>query len=86
MLPVWLVACGVCAVVAAVASPTLGNVLGFALGWGVFAVALWWTLATVRTYRAGEQAQSPKAILDARLANGEISIDEYHQLRDALTR
>jgi membrane protein implicated in regulation of membrane protease activity len=83
-LPVWLIASGICAVVAAVGSPTWADAVAFAFGWGVFAIALWWTLDTVRKYRAGERAKDPRAILDERLASGEVSVEEYRERRQAL--
>jgi uncharacterized membrane protein len=82
--PLWLLATVIFAVVAAVASPTWQEAVYFAFSWGLFALGLWWFLATVRTYRAGERAESPQAILDARLARGEITIDEYRRLKDAM--
>ena len=86
VFPVWVVASTGCAAVAAVTSVTWAEAVTFAFGWGLFAVALWWTLDTVRAYIWGQQADSPEAILKARLARGEISTEEYERLRDTLTQ
>jgi len=83
-VPLWLLASVTFGVIAAVASPTWQDAVFFAFSWGLFVWALWWALATVRTYRAGERAQSPEAILDARLAKGEITMDEYQRLKEAM--
>ena len=85
-LPLWFLASAIFAVVAAVASPTWQDAVLFAFSWGLFAIALWWAAATVRTYRVGERAQAPEAVLDARLASGEITIDEYQRLKEAIGR
>jgi uncharacterized membrane protein len=85
VLPLWVVASLGCAMVAAVSSLTWADAVTFAFGWGLFALALWWTLDTVRTHRRGEQADSPEGVLKARLARGEITADEYRQLRDTLS-
>jgi hypothetical protein len=63
-LPLWRAAC----------------VAAFAFGWGSFAVVLWWTLATVRTQRAGGRVRSIEAALDDQLASGEISADQHERL------
>jgi hypothetical protein len=84
VLPLWLVASTGLALIAAVASPTWQDVVAFAFGWGIFTVALWWTLDAVRTHRAGERAQSPGTILDERLAKGEISADDYQRLKEVM--
>jgi putative membrane protein len=34
----------------------------------------------------GDSRESPKEVLDRRLASGELTIEQYQQLRDALTR
>lgn len=83
-LPLWLTASIICALVAAIGSPTWADALAFAVGWGVFAIAVWWTAGTVRTYAAGQRAKDPRVILDERLAKGEISVDEYGERRRAL--
>lgn len=75
-LPLWLAACVVLAVAAALSAPTWTDVVAFAFGWGLFAVVLWWTLATVRTQRAGERVRSIESALDQRLASGEISTED----------
>jgi len=84
--PLWLLSCLVVAAYAAVGSPTWQDAAAWACGWWVFAVALWWTLDTVRTYRRGERALDPETVLDRRLANGEISVEEYQRRRAALVR
>jgi thiosulfate reductase cytochrome b subunit len=79
-LSLWLAACLVLAVAAAVSAPTWTDVVAFAFGWGLFAVVLWWTLATVRTQRAGERVRSIEAALDEQLARGEISAEQHERL------
>ncbi len=79
-LPLWLAACVVLAVAAALSAPTWTDVVAFAFGWGLFAVVLWWTLATVRTQRAGERVRSIESALDQRLASGEISTEQHERL------
>jgi membrane protein implicated in regulation of membrane protease activity len=79
-LSLWLAACVVLAVAAALSAPTWTDVVAFAVGWGVFAVVLWWTLATVRTQRARERVRSIEAALDQRLASGEISAEQHQRL------
>ena len=83
-VPLWPLATGVVAVVAALGSPTWADLVAFAFGWGMFAFALWWALDTARSYQAGQLTTSPGAILDRRLASGEISVDEYERRRQAL--
>ena len=79
-LPLWLATCAALAVAAALSAPTWTDVVAFAFGWGLFAVVLWWTLATVRTQRAGERARSIEAALDEQLAGGEISAEQHERL------
>ena len=79
-LSLWLAACLVLAVAAAVSAPTWTDVVAFAFGWGLFAVVLWWTLATVRTQRAGERVRSIERALDEQLASGEISAEQHERL------
>jgi uncharacterized membrane protein len=79
-LSLWLAACLVLAVAAAVSSPTWTDVVAFAFGWGLFAVVLWWVWSTVRTQRAGERVRSIEAALDEQLARGEISAEQHQRL------
>ncbi len=79
-LSLWLAACVVLAVAAAVSAPTWTEVVAFAFGWGLFAVVLWWTLATVRTQRAGARVRSIEAALDEQVASGEISAEQHERL------
>jgi uncharacterized membrane protein len=79
-LVLWLAACLVLALAAAISAPTWTDVVAFAFGWGLFAVALWWVLATVRTQRAGERVRAIEAALDERLASGEISAEQHARL------
>jgi uncharacterized membrane protein len=79
-LSLWLAACVVLAVAAAVSAPTWTDVVAFAFGWGLFAVVLWWVLATVRTQRAGERVRSIERALDEQLAGGEISAEQHERL------
>ncbi|HEX5197265.1 MAG TPA: hypothetical protein VFW26_08670, partial [Gaiellales bacterium] len=46
----------------------------------LFAVVLWWTLATVRTQRAGERVRSIEVALDEQLDRGEISAEQHEWL------
>ncbi len=79
-LPLWLAACLVLAVAAAVSAPTWTDVVAFAFGWGLFAVVLWWTLATVRTQRAGQRVRSIERALDEQLDRGEISAEQHQRV------
>jgi uncharacterized membrane protein len=79
-LSLWLAACVVLAVAAAVSAPTWTDVVAFAFGWGLFAVVLWWVLSTVRTQRAGERVRSIEVALDEQLARGEISAEQHERL------
>ena len=79
-LSLWLAACLALAVAAAVSAPTWTDVVAFAAGWALFAVVLWWTLATVRTQRAGERVRSIEAALDEQLARGKISAEQHERL------
>ena len=79
-LSLWLAACMVLAVAAAVSAPTWTDVVAFAFGWGLFAVVLWWTLATVRAQRAGAGVGSIERALDGQLASGEISKEQHERL------
>jgi thiosulfate reductase cytochrome b subunit len=79
-VPLWLAACLALAVAAVVSAPTWTDVVAFAAGWALFAVVLWWTLATVRTQRAGQRIRSVEAALDERLATGEISAEQHERL------
>ncbi len=48
---------------------------------------IFWLLSTTTSgggLRGGDLRESPKEILDRRLASGELSIEQYQQLRDAL--
>ena len=79
-LSLWLAACAVLAAAAARAGPSWTDVAAFALGWGLFAVVLWWTLATVRAQRAREHVRSIETALNERLASGEISAEQHERL------
>jgi uncharacterized membrane protein len=81
---IWVVACTIVWLLAAVASPTWEDAVAFTFSWAICLGALWWTLDTVRTYRRGEQATTPEAILDERLARGEIDVEEYEKRKSAL--
>jgi putative membrane protein len=45
-------------------------------------VAIW---ATTRLFPAGDPPPSARALLDERLARGELDVDEYRRLRHELT-
>jgi putative membrane protein len=52
------------------------------IGLAVWAVSEW----TGRRGQPREPGESPRDILDRRLAQGEISLEEYERARDALVR
>lgn len=58
--------------------------LGMALFWGLVVVGVVWLLreAIGRSHRGGDI--DPLAILDRRLAQGQISVEEYEQRRKTL--
>jgi putative membrane protein len=60
--------------------------------WHWLSMAAFWLLivlvairATTRLFPPGEAPPSARTILDARLARGELDLDEYRRLRDELT-
>jgi uncharacterized membrane protein len=53
---------------------------GMLIFWGLVI----WAAAAVMRSRGAADTSSPRAILESRLARGEISIEEYQHLRDAL--
>lgn len=49
--------------------------------WGGLAAAAVWAVRSVTgSHKAQPEADSARAILDARLARGEISVEEYRQI------
>jgi putative membrane protein len=52
----------------------------------IVALILWLASSTSSSagLRPGESRESPKEILDRRLASGELSVEQYQQLRDTL--
>jgi putative membrane protein len=65
--------------------------LGMLLVWALLVVAIVWALRELRPggdhetpAAAGPQSEDPLAILDRRLASGEIDPDTYDELRDKL--
>jgi putative membrane protein len=50
-------------------------------GWIVLWAFVIWALVAVRRGRAD---RAPREILDRRLADGEITVEEYERLRDAM--
>jgi putative membrane protein len=52
----------------------------------IVALILWLASATSGSggLRPGDSGESPKEILDRRLASGELSVEHYQQLSDAL--
>lgn len=58
--------------------------LWMAAFWGVILVGALW--ATNRLFPAGTSTpSSPRALLDERLARGELDVEEYRRLRQELT-
>lgn len=66
---------------------------GFGLGmlvWVAVVVAVVWALVQAAAQRqqpqtpAAPSATTPRGLLDARLARGEISVEEYRELRKAI--
>lgn len=59
--------------------------MGFgAIFWIVLLVAVIWAVTSAGPRAGRRSEESAKAILDERLARGEISLDEYRKLRTAL--
>jgi putative membrane protein len=54
-----------------------------AAGWIVLWAFVIWALAAVLRTR-GHDERSPREVLDRRLAAGEITVEEYERLRDAM--
>ena len=62
---------------------------GFGMGFGgifwiVFLALVIWAVTSAGTRPGRRSEESARAILDERLARGEISVDEYRKLRAAL--
>lgn len=63
--------------------------LGMVIFWGLVIFGVVWlvrTLAGHDHHPAAQQAPSALEILDRNLAEGTISVDEYHERRGLLTR
>ena len=52
--------------------------------WAMLAVAIVWLVRAVVAGPTAGADVAPRAVLDRRLAEGEISIEEYRELRAAL--
>ena len=60
--------------------------LGMVIFWGLVILGVIWLVREFGTpHRRGNAHDDPLAILDRRLANGEISVKEYEQRRRTLT-
>jgi putative membrane protein len=53
--------------------------------WGLVVVGVVWLIRTLMVERHGHGGASPIEVLDHRLASGEISPEEYRELRVTLT-
>lgn len=57
---------------------------GVVLFWGLVVVGIVWLLREWIGRSHGQAAADPLAILDRRLAEGQISVEEYEQRRETL--
>ncbi len=60
--------------------------VGMVAFWGLIVWAIYALIASVTRRPPEERGDEPHRILDQRLASGEIDVDEYQRLRDALDR
>lgn len=58
--------------------------IGMALVWGALSVGIVWLVRDASERRPRPHDESALEILDRRLAEGALSVDEYHQHRDVL--
>ena len=58
--------------------------LGMVLFWGLVVVGVVWLLREAIAHSRHGQGADPLAILDRRLAEGEISVEEYEQRKKTL--
>jgi uncharacterized membrane protein len=57
------------------------------LGWaGLFAVAVWLVARATRTEHPVQPTDPARSIVDERFASGEISAEEYAQMRRSMTQ
>jgi putative membrane protein len=58
---------------------------GWLLIWGL---VVWWVVSLVRARDGGrnDHGATAREVLDRRLAEGEISVEEYQRLREAMRR
>jgi hypothetical protein len=59
--------------------------LGMALFWGAIILGLVWLIRDGHSRRQPDPEETALAILDRRLAEGALSLDDYHQFRSVLT-
>jgi putative membrane protein len=59
--------------------------LGMVLFWGLIALAVVWLVRELASGRGGREGDAPLKLLDRRLAEGEISVEEYEERRHVLT-
>lgn len=59
--------------------------LGMILFWGLVIFGIVWLFREFGSSRRGGRADDPRAILDRRLAAGEITVREYEQRRKLLS-
>lgn len=63
------------------------SVLATLIFLALIGAVIYWLLSTATTSGGGlrgDSRESPKEILDRRLASGELSVEQYQQLRDTL--
>lgn len=63
------------------------SVLATLIFLALIGAVIYWLLSTATTSDGGlrgDSRESPKEILDRRLASGELSVEQYQQLRDTL--
>jgi hypothetical protein len=85
-LVVWAAATLGVALIAAFGSLSWDDVANFAVGWGILALALGWTIDTVQAARRGERRSPALEELDRLAARGEITVEQYRERRSALEK
>lgn len=62
-------------------------VVGMVLFWGAIAAAVVWAARAFASHRAATRGETtPLELLDRRLAEGALSVDEYERRREVLLR
>jgi uncharacterized membrane protein len=61
---------------------------GMLLWLGLIVLGIWWFVQAAsqksQSTRSAQGSDTPRQLLDARLASGEITLDQYRELRKAL--